>query len=232
MEFILRTWFFNTNVSEIILRFCGCCWFSAKLKTLASFCLVNCLGCVSARRPGKCPSSLAIRKEFYLEVCQVAQLCTFPWEICLIQVSAKDLSWGVCIWRLCIKRACWTCQSCSNSESPHSLTAKKQVYLHWSQLLVLERIDLFFLCSTHDVEGDTQFLLGLKYEQKCSQNVSEKKEFWLKTSYKTSLGNLVLFSHTIQMFIFEAVLVLLVWKSLNSIICNIIIHTLKPFWQP
>ena len=125
MEFILRAWFFNTNVSEIILRFCGCCWFSAKPKTLASFCSVNCLGCVSARRPGKCPSSLAIRKEFYLEVSQVAQLCTFPWEICLIQVSAKDLSWGACIWRLCIKRACWTCQSCSNSESLHSLTAKK-----------------------------------------------------------------------------------------------------------
>ena len=164
----------------MILRFCGCWWFSEELKTLAPFRLVNCLGCVSARRPGKCPSSLAIRKEFYLEVCQVAQLCTFPWEICLIQVSAKDLSWGACIWKLSIKRACWTCQCCSNSESPHSLTVKKQVYLHWPQLLILERIDLFFLCSTHDVECDTQFLLGLKYEQKCSQNVSEKKRILAK----------------------------------------------------
>ena len=48
----------------------------------------------------------------------------------------------------------------------------------------------------------------------------KKKEFWLKTSFKKSLGNLVLFSHTIQMFIFEEVLVFLLWKSLNSITLN------------
>lgn len=60
----------------------------------------------------------------------------------------------------------------------------------------------------------------------------KKKEFWLKTSFKKSLGNLVLFSHTIQMFIFEEVLVFLLRKSLNSIIGNIVIRTLKPFRQP
>lgn len=117
--------------------------------------------------------------------------------------------------------------------STQSYCKKKRVYLHWPQLLILERIDLFFLCSTHDAECDTQFLLGLKYEQKCSQNVLEKKkEFWLKTSYKKSWRNLVLFSNSIKMFIFQAVLVFLLWKSLNSIIGNIVIYIWNHFGNP
>lgn len=120
----LRTWFFNTNVSEMILRFCGCWWFSAELKTLASFGLVNCLGCVSTCRPGKW-GSLVIKKEFYLSLSGGSIL-----HISLGNLSysgkCKRFELGAHIWRLPIKRACWTCQHCSNSESPHSLTVKNE----------------------------------------------------------------------------------------------------------